>query len=76
MGTSQQEGSRSCGSSNPLGIIPRSLKKIFNVIESRPNTLFQVTLTYVELYLDKFVDLLDPCSYFHFSLILFSKRPR
>jgi hypothetical protein len=48
------------GPSNNPGIIPRAIKRLFEIIESKPDTLFVVQCSYVELYLDKFVDLLDP----------------
>lgn len=45
-------------SSNP-GIIPRSIERIFELMKNRSQAIFSVQLTYVELYLDKFIDLLD-----------------
>ncbi len=33
---------------------------MFQLIDDKPDTLFVIQCSYVELYLDKFVDLLDP----------------
>ena len=53
------------------GIIPRAIRRIFELIESKEDSLFVVqlrfvvshlpfTISFVELHLDKFIDLLDP----------------
>mmetsp|Transcript_10335 Transcript_10335/g.42035 ORF Transcript_10335/g.42035 Transcript_10335/m.42035 type:complete len:1050 (+) Transcript_10335:47-3196(+) len=42
------------------GIIPRAVKHIYDEVSSTPGTTYSVRLTYVELYMDKFTDLLDP----------------
>eukprot|EP01119_Soliformovum_irregulare_P012481 TRINITY_DN3244_c4_g1_i2.p1 TRINITY_DN3244_c4_g1~~TRINITY_DN3244_c4_g1_i2.p1 ORF type:complete len:836 (-),score=234.38 TRINITY_DN3244_c4_g1_i2:7-2487(-) len=48
------------GPAKSPGIIHRTFRRIFEVVESRPNTMFIIQLTFVELHLDTFIDLLDP----------------
>ena len=42
------------------GITPRALAHIFSEIEARPQIKFTVYVSYMELYLDRIYDLLDP----------------
>lgn len=47
------------GPSNDPGIIPRTINKIFDYVQQKQDTLFAIQCSYVELYLDNFIDLLD-----------------
>jgi hypothetical protein len=42
-----------------MGLIPRAVKRMFELIESRSDTVFVVKCSFVELHLDNFNDLLD-----------------
>jgi hypothetical protein len=42
------------------GIAQRAIERVFAAIDERPNSLFVVRVSYVELYNDNFRDLLDP----------------
>jgi len=44
------------------GIIPRSLSKIFEAVEERAETKFEITCSYVEIYNERFFDLLEDVS--------------
>ena len=41
------------------GIIPRSLSKIFETVDEREETKFEISCSYVEIYNERFFDLLD-----------------
>ena len=45
-----------------LGVIPRSVQTIFDVIQQNSDCRFNIRCSYVELHLDQFTDLLDPNS--------------
>jgi hypothetical protein len=42
------------------GVAPRVVAQLFAEMEARSSTLFAVQMTYIELYNDEFIDLLDP----------------
>lgn len=42
------------------GIIPRALEDVFRHIANRPDTAYQVTVSYLEIYNETYFDLLDP----------------
>jgi kinesin family protein 6/9 len=42
------------------GIIPRALSDVFRLIANRPDTAYQVTVSYLEIYNEMYFDLLDP----------------
>lgn len=41
------------------GIMPRALSKIFEAVEERAETKFEISCTYVEIYNERFFDLLE-----------------
>jgi hypothetical protein len=48
------------GTAQAPGLVGRALRRLFELIETRPELTFAVHMTFVELHLDQFVDLLDP----------------
>jgi hypothetical protein len=50
------------GPANDPGLIPRGINKIFDLVQQRSDTMFVLQCSYVELYMDTFIDLLDPAT--------------
>jgi predicted nucleic acid-binding Zn-ribbon protein len=59
--SSSTTSSKSKAAASPdRGIAQRAIERVFAAIDERPNSLFVVRVSYVELYNDNFRDLLDP----------------
>lgn len=58
--SSSSSKNKSVAASAERGIAQRAIERVFAAIDERPNSLFVVRVSYVELYNDNFRDLLDP----------------
>ena len=51
------------------GIIPRTVDYLYNYFENNKDVTFSVTVSFVEIYLEKIKDLLDSkFSYYHLGM--------
>lgn len=42
-----------------MGVIPRSMKYLFSLIRQKPNISFRLSVSYIEIYNEKLIDLLN-----------------
>ncbi|KAL6064064.1 Chromosome-associated kinesin kif4a [Balamuthia mandrillaris] len=48
------------GTRHDPGLVPRAIQQLFTLVDQRPDTLFHIQCSFVELHMNQFMDLLDP----------------